>query len=532
TFFGFSAIAASAGEVIDPVKTIPRAIFISMIVVTVLYTMVVLVVLFAGLTEYTESSMGAAAQRFLGSWGGYVIIGGALFSMISASNASIMAGSRVVLSMSQLRHLPKEIGVINAETRTPIIAVILVGGAILVFSLILPLEDLSYFANTVLLIALILVNAALIVHRRKYPDMERPFRVPLVPLLPALGIVANLYLIWQIFQYPVPFFMAIGALLLGMLGFFAWKSTQAEADAIQASDSHIASSHGRATDKPGRFRILLPIANPDNLENLIELSASIAKEKDGELVLLRVLTVPEQMPPNNYNEADIDCEEQFLKKARGLAERYEIPAHSVIRVGHDIARAILESARRHSASLIVVGWKGYTTNTEMILGSVTDAIVTHARADIMLVKLVENTQFKRILLPTAGGEHAQWAEQYGASIAKKFGGSLTLCQVIRSGDQTQEYQTKLNEAKDRINKLEANVAVDTQLIPANSVVKGITETAQDYDTVMVGAAGQLFQSHSLFGNIPEQIARETDKTVIVVKHYNRVKSLVDRVLRE
>lgn len=58
TFFGFSAIAASAGEVIDPVKNIPRAIFLSMGIVTVLYTAVVLVLLFAGLTEYTEAAMG------------------------------------------------------------------------------------------------------------------------------------------------------------------------------------------------------------------------------------------------------------------------------------------------------------------------------------------------------------------------------------------------------------------------------------------------------------------------------------------
>ena len=110
TFFGFSAIAASAGEVINPVKNIPRAIFISMGVVTVLYTFVVLAILAAGLTEYTEAALGSAAELFLGPIGGKVIIAGALFSMISASNASIMAGSRVALSMSQLGHLPKEIG--------------------------------------------------------------------------------------------------------------------------------------------------------------------------------------------------------------------------------------------------------------------------------------------------------------------------------------------------------------------------------------------------------------------------------------
>ena len=533
TFFGFSAIAASAGEVKNPVKTIPRAIFISMAVVTLLYTLVVLVVLFAGLTEYSESSMGAAAQRFLGSWGGYVIIGGALFSMISASNASIMAGSRVVLSMSQLRHLPREIGIINHRTRTPIVAVILVGGAILVFALILPLEELSYFANTVLLLALILVNAALIVHRRKYPDMERPFRVPLVPLLPALGIIANLYLIGQIVQHAIPFFLAIGAMLVGMLAFIAWKGTQREEEAILAPDSHIALSHGRATTDPSRFRILLPVANPNNLERLIELAATLAKEKDGEIILLRVVTVPEQLPPTSYDEAVIEEEELFLKRARAYAERYEVPSHAIIRVGQDIARAILETARQHAVSMIMLGWKGYSTSKEKILGSVTDAVVTHARADIMLVKLVGETAFKRILLPTAGGEHAQWAEQYGATIANTFGGKLTLCQVATPKTDTNgERQEALDEAKARILAGKPDVPVDSRLIQANSVTKGIAEAAEDYDTVMLGSANQRFNTNILFGNIPEAIARETDKTVIVVKHYNRVKALYGRVMAE
>jgi amino acid transporter len=321
TFFGFSAIAASAGEVKNPVKTIPRAIFISMGVVTVLYTLVVLVVLFAGVEEYTEASMGAAANKFLGYIGGYVIIAGAIFSMISASNASIMAGSRVILSMSHLGHMPKEIGIINAQTRTPIVSVLLVGGAIIIFALILPLEDLSYFANTVLLLALILVNAALIVHRRKFPDMERPFKVPLVPLLPALGIIANLFLISQIFQHPTPLIFAIACLAIGMFGFIAWKGTQSEADALPGKSSHIAHSQGRGTYDKERFRILVPLANPDTAESLIKLAISIAKAKKGEIFILKVVTVPEQLPPTKFSEQAVEKEQVLLKAMRTLVEK-------------------------------------------------------------------------------------------------------------------------------------------------------------------------------------------------------------------
>ena len=536
TFFGFSAIAASAGEVKDPVKNIPKAIFISMGVVTVLYTLVVLVVLFAGLTEYTEASMGDAAQRFLGPVGGYVIIAGAIFSMVSASNASIMAGSRVILSMSHLGHLPKELGVINAETRTPIIAVILIGGAVLVFALILPLVDLSYFANTVLLIALILVNAALIIHRRKFPNIERPFRVPLVPLLPMLGILANLYLIGQIFQYPIPLMLALGCLALGMLAFVAWKGVQVEEHAIPGAASHIAFSQGRGTTSKERFRILVPLAHPDNVHKLTEIASAIARQKGGEILFLRIVQVPEQLPPTSYQESVVEQEAVLLRQARSYAEERGVHSHSIIRVGSSVAKAILETARERSADLIVLGWKGFSTNKERILGSITEAVVTHARRDIMLVKLVGEPSYKNILLPTAGGEHAQCAEQYGLALADEMNGKLTVCNVAPTTppetDTGFNPEENLREAARRLEQINPDVEIEQKVLRSNQVSEGIIQEAQYHDTVLVGAAGKSIYPKILFGSIPEEIAHFSDKTVIVVKRHNSVKALLGRVVGE
>lgn len=534
TFFGFSAIAASAGEVKDPVKNIPKAIFISMGVVTLLYTLVVIVVLFAGLTEYTEASMGEAAKKFLGGVGGYVIIAGAIFSMISASNASIMAGSRVTLSMSHLGHLPKEIGIINENTRTPIVATIIVGAGILVFAIILPLEDLSYYANTVLLLALIMVNIALIVHRKKYPDIERPFKVPLVPLLPALGILANLYLIGQIFQHTLPFVLAIASLLMGMLGFVIWKGRQSEESAIPGLSSHIAHSQGRGTQDKNRFRILVPIANPATTKNLLELATAVAKSKNGEIVLLRVVTVPDQLPPTAFDEMVVEKERIPLMEARKIAEKEDIPTHAVIRVGHDIARAVLETSREKNCDLIILGWKGHSTNAEKIFGTITDAVLTHARTDIMLAKFVGDNKLNKILLPSAGGEHAQCAEQYSSAIAKSLNGSVTLCQIVSEtpdATETSKRQGFLDVALKRMeesNDFKAN----GKLIESDSVTGGIIKEAENYDAVMVGAAGKSIYPQIMLGNIPEEIAKGVDKTVIVVKHYHPVKALLGRVVGE
>lgn len=534
TFFGFSAIAASAGEVKDPVKNIPKAIFISMGVVTLLYTLVVIVVLFAGLEEYTEASMGEAAKKFLGNIGGYVIIAGAIFSMISASNASIMAGSRVMLSMSQLGHLPKKVGKINPKTKTPATAVILVGIAIFGFALLLPLEDLSFFANTVLLLSLILVNAALIIHRKKFPDIERPFKVPLMPVLPLLGILANIYLLVQILQHPLPFILAIIFLLVGMVGFLAWKGTQKAEEAIPGTSSHIAHSQGRGTMDKDKFRILVPIANPKTSKRLVNLAVAIAKARNGEVLLLEVIRVPDQLPPNAYDESVVDNEKDHLRAVRDYTESLGVPTHALIRVGHNVARAILETSSERHCNLIVLGWKGHTTTAQRILGDITDTVVNLAQTDLMLAKIISDQPIKKIMIPTAGGEHAQCAERYAADLTKFTKGQLTLCQIAApnaSEDQLEQNRKVLKTAVERI-PTDSDLEITTKVTTNANITSGILDAGEGYDLVMIGAAGKSIYPQILFGSIPEEIAKNLDTSVVVVKHYDPVKSLIGRVVSE
>ena len=531
TFFGFSAIAASAGEVRDPTRTIPRAIFISMGLVTLLYSAVVLVVVTADLNEYTEAAMGIAAKAFLGPIGGMVIVGGAIFSMISASNASILAGSRVALSMSQRGHLPRELGTINRQTRTPISALLLVGIGIALFASVLPLEQLANFANCVLLTALIFVNAALIQHRRKFPHLKRPFRVPLVPLLPALGIVANVYLLAQIPDLE-PILLAAGAVLVGLLGFLAWKGSQAELENLPGERSRVALE--RRVGAEGRFRVLVPIANPATVEQLVTLAAAVAKPNEGELVLLRVVLVPEQISPS-LEQAEVDREQAILDLALHKAIELDVPTTSLIRVGHDAARAILETAQERHCDLIVLGWKGQASKTRHILGEVTDVVVNNARADIMLAKLADDQIPKKLLLPTAGGDHAVRAEELAGLIAKAQGGSLTIATVF-APDASEEWRIseteRLNAARDRIMEGAGFDDVSVEIIEHRDIAEGIVAAGRDHDAIVVGAARKSFSRQVLFGNIPEEVAKASERTVIVVKRYRRVKALFGRVMSE
>ena len=532
TFFGFSAIAASAGEVKNPTKTIPRAIFISMGSVTILYSLVVLVIVAAQLTEYSESAMGSAAQAFLGPIGGSVIIAGALFSMVSASNASIMAGSRVALAMSHLQHLPRGVGKVNERTRTPIIALLLVGAGISVFSLLLPLEDLAHFADCVLLIALTLVNAALIQHRRKFPYLDRPFRVPFVPLMPALGILANLYLLFQI-PHLAPVLLSLGALALGFLGFMSWKGAQVEEEALPGQPSRVALERADTVDV--KFRVLVPIANPANVNTLVDLAAAVASRREGQVVAVRIVVVPEQLPPSE-EESYIERERKILDVARRRAHEHGVPVTSLVRIGHNAARAILETSRERKCDLIVLGWKGHSSTLHRILGEVTDEVVTHARTDIMLVKLTGDGQLpKRLLLPTSGPASGRRAETYAPDIAAAGNGQITLCSVVPVEAQDElipSETTRLNQVRQRMIEQSGFESIETSIVHNRDVCDGILAESEHHDAIVVVAAGQSFSKQILFGSIPEDIARQSEKPVIVIKHPEKVKALFGRLMSE
>jgi APA family basic amino acid/polyamine antiporter len=253
TFFGFEAIATSEGEIQSPERTVPRAIFLSIGIVTVLYVLVVAVIVLAVndagflaflaertglrtpdtatafLAEHGEAAMARTAQYYLGDIGFYVFVVGALLSMISAANATVLAGSRVTLAMAERDHLPDAAERISPRTGTPTVAVAVTGGLILAFfvtfgvvfgsapdeatgGITLGLESLAHFADVLLLSGLVFVNVALIQSRRTEPDRERRFQVPGVPWVPLVGVASNLALLASLERTSI----ALGVLAIGV----------------------------------------------------------------------------------------------------------------------------------------------------------------------------------------------------------------------------------------------------------------------------------------------------------------------------
>jgi len=179
-YLGFSVITSISGDIVRPQKTVPRAIVLSMAIVAVIYAGVVVALLAAHIKDYSEASVGTAATHLLGPAGSGLVIAGALVATLSSANANILGSSEIMLRLAHRKQVPTILGRLYGGH--PYISV--VAGAIMYSALIVCSTDASIvaLANTVVLVALVVVNAAAFVLLLKSGQRRLQWMLPLLGL--------------------------------------------------------------------------------------------------------------------------------------------------------------------------------------------------------------------------------------------------------------------------------------------------------------------------------------------------------------
>ena len=200
-YIGFDAITTAAEEVKKPQRTIPLAIVGSLVISSILYIAVAAVL--NGMVPYLEFKTTAAPvayalERVGIHWADMIISVGALCGITSVLLVNMFGQTRIFFAMSRDGLLPKTFSKVHKNFKTPINGIILVGAVASVLAAFLPLTDIVELVNIGTLAAFTLVSAAVIVLRRQRPDIERPFKCPAVPLVPAAAVVFCLFLITQL----------------------------------------------------------------------------------------------------------------------------------------------------------------------------------------------------------------------------------------------------------------------------------------------------------------------------------------------
>lgn len=227
-FIGFDAVSTAAQEAKNPKKDMPKGILGSLLICTILYVLFSWVL--TGVAPYTdfmragkEASVAYAIETYMSGYGwlAKLITIGILAGFSSVILVMLMGQSRVFFSMATDGLLPKVFSALHPKFRTPYKSNILLFLFVGAIATLLPGDITGDLTSIGTLLAFVLVCIGVLVMRKSDPTTPRPFRTPLVPLVPILGILVCTAMIVSLDNTTL--LVALIWMVLGLLIYFGYS---------------------------------------------------------------------------------------------------------------------------------------------------------------------------------------------------------------------------------------------------------------------------------------------------------------------
>ena len=440
-FEGYEIIVQTGEEIKNPKKNIPRAIFISLTLVVLLYCLVAFVSIGAifpqnignipawkFIGQNGDLGISKAAELFL-PYGFFIILAGGIVSSLAALNATTYSSARVAFAMGRHYNLPYQLSEIHHKFKTPYVATIISGILMAVVAYALPLDQIALAAGVIFLLLFTQVNISVITIRNMYGDkLHYGFKTPFFPFVPIVGVIVKLGLAIYLL-ITQPFSWVISVLWIA-IGFAVYRiyTFRKEIDHY----APIITSEGDLTRKD--FRILIPYT-PENPDRLTKYAIRVAKENDGEINILRVITVPHQTPLS-AGIAFTESAARAFEPLEKIIDKENILNHYFVRISHDATEAILSTIEEQRIDLLITDYETLRRNKALqtLLTCNILAVLTGGGSDEELIleefiakeekreetNPISETNRKNMVVLYDGGDHsdmvlktASWLEHSG-----------------------------------------------------------------------------------------------------------------------
>ena len=199
-YLGFDVVAASAADVKDPQKNMPRGIIGTLVITTILYIAVSVVL--TGMVYYKQldvsNPVAYALQLVHQDWVAAILSVGALAGMATSMISTMFSSTRLIYSIGRDGLFPEALGKINPKTKVPTNSLIIVTIIIAFFGGVVSLDQITSLVNIGTLLAFTFVSYG-VIRLRKRPDIENTgFKVPFYPVLPLISVIMCLALMTQL----------------------------------------------------------------------------------------------------------------------------------------------------------------------------------------------------------------------------------------------------------------------------------------------------------------------------------------------
>jgi len=507
---GFDLIGAVGGEVKNPKRTLPFAMYGSLTITLVIYLPLLFVIstvgappegILAAAQENPEGFVAGAVDRFLGPTGYWLVIGAGILSMLSALHANLYGASRVAFSMARDRTLPRQIGQMRGSTGTPATAVIITGGMMVI--IVLAVDNVATAgaaASLIFLVSFAMVHCIAILILRRTGEAR-------FPLYPILGVIFCLGL--AIFQsVVVPEAGRVAVLWLGVglaLYLMALAPGARLADAsAEASDPELARSRGRNP------LVLVPIGNPTSAASLSNVAATVRTPNAGKVVLLSVLR-PDPFP----NDSAIQDAKDILAESVGQNLYSDSNPETLFTVASDVWGEIARVANEHDCETVLVGLPHIEKpGVEVRL----EGLISAISADVVIMRAPQRWNVSvvtRILVPVRGQRvHSRLRARLFASLSRTTPPELTFVQTLPLST-TEESQQRHQQKIQRLARDEASGPYVAEIDIVNDPVSSIVKRASMSDLIIMGMENRHGNNPSI-GSFALEVARRTTVPLILL----------------
>ncbi|MGK7911181.1 MAG: cation:proton antiporter [Synechococcus sp.] len=245
--------------------------------------------------------------------------------------------------------------------------------------------------------------------------------------------------------------------------------------------------------KPGKpFTVVVPIANPKNERNLIELGALLVKHENGSLGALTIVKGHQRMDAPELDRG-LERSQRLLRQATEVGQEFGVLPKPMVRISDDIARGISRSAKEAGADLLLLGWSDSTQLMAQLVGSVVDSVFWSAHCPVAVVRLLkEPVDIDRILVPVRDlSTKSQHAIKFALLFADTHNAKVTLLHIFENPVPQSDLDRFETEMLAAAQQYELPVQTSTVTFVDDDLARRIVTEAKNYDMVMLRSLRRL-----------------------------------------
>ncbi len=532
SYAGVTKVAAIAGEIKNPGTNLPRAMILSLFIMTIIYVSVAFALVGNLPLEALKSDLKPiyTIAKFLG--GNVIGYSAALIgviTLISMANSGVLAASRFPFAMAIDKLLPDFMAKIHSKYLTPVVTIILTCFLMAMVILFLDVEKIAKLASAFMVMMFILVNACVIVLRETSAQWYRPpYRSPFYPYVQLFGIFSGIALL--IFLGVGPMLAILGIFILGFIIYFffgknatrtgilrkyghrpalyllynkkrdakiTYRSNQSVS--LQNLDGKLASNAG----------VVVPLlGNERSPEMLVEIAAAINKRE--KIQVVNVTEVPNQtfldaMVEENPRIASLE------RRVARLATSQNIDVDFEAAVTHEISDTIHELSNQTHCDWLVMGWNG-RAHSGILVSNPIGWLLTHINSDFALFKDDGVRYIGKVLLALRPGRRDKNFIAVADRICSFYNASLTLLHVVSEKTDKETIRDMEENSKRLLQKVDTKSMVVVQ--KDDDPINAISKASASFDLLILGTPQKDNWVDILFGTGKDKFTEKSTCSVL------------------